>query len=181
MLRTEYSWEETCNAREGVTVDQMRLAEHAFMKSLDFAENPWAYHGLAFLYLREGRIEEAVSMMKKGMEWKREDLSYVKAGLQLLREAKDYEGSVQVISKLPEKIRHDERVQFEYLYAVGYKGNWKEVWQYLEEHSDYSMYDLRECETSITELWKDAYKAVFGEEAKEVPYHWDYNASTFSV
>lgn len=176
-----YSWEETCNVREGVTVDQMRLAEHAFMKSLDFDENPWAYHGLAFLYLREGRIKEAVSMMKKGMEWKHDDLSYVKVGLQLLREAKDYEGSVQVISKLPEKIRHDERVQFEYLYAVGHKGNWKEVWQYLKEHPDYSMYDLRECETSITELWKDAYKAVFGEEAKEVPYHWDYNASTFSV
>lgn len=57
-----------------------KKAKKEFKESLKLQESCWACHGLACAYLMEGKDEKAVKWIKKGIQMRTADLSYVKEG-----------------------------------------------------------------------------------------------------
>ena len=155
---------------------QEEEAREAFLDSLRVRENPWACHGLAVLATRQKQQQEASEWMEKGIGMRKTDLSYVKEGLRLILKAEDYHRAIRVCGTLPEKIRTESRVTFDYLTALFHAGRCREVLAYFAEHPDYVLDDLREGEDSISELWSRSYEAVHGKLPDEIPRQWNFSS-----
>lgn len=154
---------------------QMDQAEREFLESWKLEETAWICHALGSLYVLTERRDDSVHWLVKGIEKRRDDLSYVKEGLRLLLSQEAYEEIVKLYGILPEDAQRESRVQFIYYAALGESGKWQQVYDYLKERPDFVLEDLRECEDNLAELWRKAGMKVRGT-PEEVPEQWDFEA-----
>lgn len=148
--------------------------EQELKKALALVENPWAYHGLAALYILTGRQEEAGAVMAKGISMRKEDLGYVKEGFKLLMAAAAYEALLKIYEVLPGSIRLDSRLRFDSMAAFVKIGEPSKAQEMLADK--FVLDDLREGEDSVSDLWKELYVAQYGKEPDEIPAEWDFNS-----
>lgn len=144
-----------------------------FIESMTLEPNPWAYHGLSVIYLKNQKNHGAIEFILKGYEMKKDDLSYLKETLKILLLAKGYEEIKKLYHTLPKDFAEESRVLFDYLIALARTGQEKEVLDYLNEHH-LVLEDLRECETSLGSLWEEVYERVNGDKGtlpKKYNYH----------
>lgn len=144
-----------------------------FIESMTLEPNPWAYHGLSVIYLKNQKNHGAIEFILKGYEMKKDDLSYLKETLKILLSAKGYEEIKKLYHTLPKDFAEESRVLFDYLIALARTGQEKEVLDYLNEHH-LVLEDLRECETSLGSLWEEVYERVNGDKGtlpKKYNYH----------
>lgn len=144
-----------------------------FIESMTLEPNPWAYHGLSVIYLKNQKNHGAIEFILKGYEMKKDDLSYLKETLKILLLAKGYEEIKKLYHTLPKDFAEESRVLFDYLIALARTGQEKEVLDYLNEHH-LVLEDLRECETSLGSLWQEVYERVNGDKGtlpKKYNYH----------
>lgn len=144
-----------------------------FIESMTLEPNPWAYHGLSVIYLKNQKNHGAIEFILKGYEMKKDDLSYLKETLKILLLAKGYEEIKKLYPTLPKDFAEESRVLFDYLIALARTGQEKEVLDYLNEHH-LVLEDLRECETSLGSLWEEVYERVNGDKGtlpKKYNYH----------
>lgn len=154
--------------------DEIESAEKCFLTSAKLAPNPWAYHGLAVIYLKNGENKNAVDFILKGYGMWKEDLSYLKETLKILLLAEGYEEIKNIYKALPEKFARESRVFFQYLFALARTGQEKEVLDYMNEHH-LILDDLRECETCLSTLWEEVYEKVHGEKGV-LPKKYNYQS-----
>lgn len=144
-----------------------------FIESMTLEPNPWAYHGLSVIYLKNQKNHGAIEFILKGYEMRKDDLSYLKETLKILLLAKGYEEIKKLYHTLPKDFAEESRVLFDYLIALARTGQEKEVLDYLNEHH-LVLEDLRECETSLGSLWEEVYERVNGDKGtlpKKYNYH----------
>lgn len=144
-----------------------------FIESMTLEPNPWAYHGLSVIYLKNQKNHGAIEFILKGYEMRKDDLSYLKETLKILLLAKGYEEIKKLYHTLPKDFAEESRVLFDYLIALARTGQEKEVLDYLNEHH-LVLEDLRECETSLGSLWEEVYERVNSDKGtlpKKYNYH----------
>ena len=141
----------------------LEAAKEYFGYSLERKESPWAYHALASCYAYEKEDQKAISCMEKGLLMRRDDLAYVKDGFRILLQAKGYGELVGLYDTLPEEIREESRIQFGWVTALSRTGEKRRAYDFLKEHQeDYTLDDLRECDTSLEKLWIELETDLFG-------------------
>lgn len=151
-------------------------AEQEFLASWNLEETAWACHALASLCLLEDRNGEAADWMIRGIRMRPEDLSYVKEGMRILLTVKGYAGILELYPALPEEIRQESRVTFDYYAALGGVGRWQEVYDFLRTHREFLLEDLRECEDNLAQLWEMACQELKDQKTEPVPEHWDFSS-----
>ena len=135
--------------------------------------NPWAYHGLSVIYLKNQKKHGSIEFILKGYALRKNDLSYLKETLKVLLLAEGYEEVKELYHTLPKELAEESRVLFNYLIGLARTGQEKEVLDYLNEHH-LILDDLRECETSLGSLWEEVYEKINGEKGhlpKKYNYH----------
>lgn len=145
-----------------LTKDKIELAIKCLITSTTLEPNPWAYHGLSALYLKNRKNNSAIEFILKGYSMRKEDLSYLKETLKILLLTEGYEEIKAIYKTLPENFAKESRVFFHYLIALARTGQEKEVLKYLNDHY-LVLDDLREGETSLGLLWEEVYEKVYRE------------------
>lgn len=157
-----------------LTKDKIELAAEYLITSTTLEPNPWAYHGLSALYLKNRNNNSAIECILKGYSMRKEDLTYLKETLKILLLAEGYEEIKTIYKTLPENFAKESRVFFDYLIALARTGQEKEVLRYLDDHH-LVLDDLRECETSLGLLWEEVYEKVYGEKGV-LPRKYNYRS-----
>lgn len=145
-------------------------------RSFKLAPNCWACHGLGCAYIREGNREKAVKWLERGIRLRPEDPAYVKEGMRLMLMAGGYAQAGELYGILPETVQEDSRIRYYHLTALVHLGQQHEAYDYLQKHPEYVLADLRECESSVGDLWKVSYRAVYGIQPPEIPKQWDFES-----
>lgn len=145
-------------------------------RSWKLEPNCWACHGLGCAYIREEDFEKAVKWLDRGIRLRAEDTAYVKEAMRLLLMAGGYAQMEELYGILPETVKQESRIVYDHLTALVYLGQEKEVYDYLLRHPEYILDDLRECESSVGDLWRTAYRAVHGSLPAEIPEQWDFES-----
>lgn len=156
--------------------EEKSLAEEELKESLELAENPWAYHGLAAISVLSGDKDSAKRYMSRGLAMRTEDLSYAKEAVRLLLMAEGYEQIAETYERLPEEIQKESRMLFAYMTALSFIGRSKEAYQILTEMKDYVLDDLREGEDSLGQLYGKLYESVHAKKPDSIPHEWNFNA-----
>lgn len=145
-------------------------------KSFKLDANCWACHGLGCAYIREKNYGKAVKWLDRGIRLRAEDTAYVKEGMRLILMAEGYAQVEELYGTLPEAVRQESRIIYDCLTALVHLGQEKKAYDFLTEHPEYVLDDLRECESSVGDLWKESYKAVHGSFPAEIPEQWDFES-----
>ena len=157
-----------------MTKDKMELAAECLTTSITLEPNPWAYHGLSVLSMKNRENDSAMESILKGYSMRKEDLSYLKETLKILSLMEGYEEIKTIYKTLPENFAKESRVFFHFLTALARTGQEKEVLDYLDEHY-LVLDDLRECETSLGLLWEGVYEKVHHRKGV-LPKKYNYNS-----
>ena len=146
----------------------LQQAAQYFERSLSRQESPWAYHALASCCLQDKECRTAVSYMVKGINLRKNDLAYMKDAFRILLEAEGYRELLDAYAGLADEIKEESRIRFGYLLALYHVGDAEKAYDFLREHEDYTLDDLRECDTALEELWVALETCLFGE-CREIP------------
>lgn len=136
-------------------------AETYLLHSFRLAETPWACHALASLYLITGQKPLANLFMRRGIELRRHDLSYVKEGLRLLGMGGGYAEILAVWPLLTDSEQANDRLLYDYalaLYKTGAAAQARQITEALPDMID----DIREGTDPVAVL-----KSVLAQVASE--------------
>lgn len=150
-------------------------AENAFRISWQLEQNPWAAHGCASALLVSEKKDEAAEWMEKGIQMRKNDLSYLKDGFKLLLESAAFSVLCHLYEQLEEKEQKNDRLKLSYICALHALGEDERAYHLLEEDGGLFVADIREGEDSVAQLWSELYEAVFGKKGK-VPKRYDFKA-----
>lgn len=152
-----------------------KKAKKEFKKSLALAENPWAYHGLscACLVLKDGKA--AAEYIKKGMEMKRQDLTYLKEGCKILFLSGNYQALCDFYETLDEPMRQVSKIRFYYISALHGLGRDRQAYELLEQGGGMEIEDIREGEDSVAQLWKELRLNLYGQDLP-APHIYNFKA-----
>lgn len=156
-------------------MEEYELAEREVRESLKLEENPWAYHCLACVEYLTGRNEEGADDMRKGMEFRRDDCSYLKEGFRLLYQCQAYEKLITFYDRLAESERAINRLRFFYISALHKTGCDGKAYELMEENGGLELEDIREGEESLGQLWEELHVALYGEKGK-IPKKYNFYA-----
>ncbi|HNZ18047.1 MAG TPA: DUF5107 domain-containing protein [Candidatus Hydrogenedentes bacterium] len=124
-------------------------AREAWERSIALAPNAWAYRNLAVLAERRGDTERAVKLLKQAWDAGPKVRPVAQEYADLLNRTGQYAEAVDFISALPENIRGHERLLIALARAALKTGRFEHV----EGIFDTEFAQIRECETSLTDLW----------------------------
>ncbi len=124
-------------------------AREAWERSIALAPNAWAYRNLAVLAERRGDTERAVKLLKQAWDAGPKVRPVAQEYADLLNRTGQYAEAVDFISGLPENIRGHERLLIALARAALKTGRFEHV----EGIFDTEFAQIRECETSLTDLW----------------------------
>lgn len=153
-----------------------KQAEKAFLRSLECAQNSWAYHGLASTYYVQNRGQESMEAVSRGILMRPDDLSYLKDGFKLLSMAGGWQELLNLYETLDQNLQADGRLTFYRAMALYETGSTEEAYRLLFKDGGMSLPDIREGERAIGELWLEIHKKMTGE-CGEVPYRFDFIAT----
>lgn len=155
--------------------EQYQKAREYLLSSNELKENPWALHALSVLSLKDGNYAEVINYMTKGLSYKKSDLSYLKEGFKILINAGGYRELLEIHATLPEDIKQESRIYFDYIVALSNTGNAQAAYDLLTSVKDYELADIRECEDSLGELWTDLCMKLYGRKIA-VPHIYNFNS-----
>lgn len=152
------------------------LAKAVLERADAMDSNAWTLHALAVLRLREGAKEEAARLMANGMLLRREDLSYLKTGMRLLRYAEAWDLICEMAELLPADGMEEPRMRLSYIEALYHVGEYEAARALLLEEEGFEIPDLREGEVSIGRLWRDIHNALHECEDEPIPYLFNFDS-----
>ena len=159
--------------------EEYEKAEQLLMRSMKLEESPWVCHALASLYILTKDTALANLYMRRGLELRKSDLSYVKEGFKLLLSGGAYRGLIDCYEGLPGELRGNTRLFYQYLLALQKEGENEKVYELLTSHSNFELDDIREGEDALGELYRDVVTALYGE-CKEIPEQYGFNVTKTS-
>lgn len=155
--------------------EEYQWAEKEFSQSAAVEENAWAYHGIAVIHTIDGKKEEGIRAILKGMQMQKEDLSYQRDGFRMLQINEAFAEIIKAYEQLEPALKEDKRLIFYYIQALTRQGEYQKAYNLLCADGGLLVPDLREGELSLGALWRELYENLFGEK-KEVPSVFDFIA-----
>lgn len=155
--------------------DRWSDAAEAFEKSFQLEENPWAAHGAASALLMEGNVQIASSWMEHGLIMKKQELAYLKEGMNLLNRCKAYGTLCGIYEDLDDEMQKNGKLKFLYISALHALGEDEKAYRLLEENGGLVMEDIREGEDSVACLWAELSESV-NKKSSGIPYRYDFKA-----
>lgn len=155
-----------------------KSAQKYLLSSNELAENPWALHALSVLSLKNENKQEATNYILKGLFYKKSDLSYLKEGFKILLTAEAYNDLLEMYNTLPEDLKQESRIYFDYIVALSRTGNEQTAYNLLNETDNFELDDIRECDDSIGELWTELHTKLYGTKGT-VPHIYNFNSLNF--
>ena len=146
-----------------------------FEESLKKEKSPWAYHGLSCCNIMDGQYELAIKCILKGLETRKEDLSYVKESFRLLLKSEGYQALLEQYADLPDTFKNESRIYFDYMEALFHTGKAQKVYEILQSNERYQLEDLREGDSSVEQLWSEIENTLFGQ-CRSIPDKYNYTA-----
>ncbi|MEG2732107.1 MAG: DUF5107 domain-containing protein [Clostridium sp.] len=161
-----------------VIYENFTAAESELRASLKLNESPWAYHGLASIYLILDKKEQSRKNMMAGLKMRDTDLGYVKEGFKLLLAAGGYADLLKIHELLSEELKSESRIQFDYMLSLAKTGEIAKAQEMLQP--GFILDDLRECEDSVSDLWRELNTASAQKSGEnrlqEVPQEWNFSS-----
>ncbi len=151
------------------------VAAAHFTASLDCCENPWARHGLAAVELEQGDPSAAATDIIKGLAMRRNDLSYAREAMLLLLRCGNRLAVVAEYRKLPETLRRDKHLTFDFACALAGEGEYQAAWDLLTADGGLVMDDTREGRNPVADLYREVGAKLFPV-CPPVPAAIDFNA-----
>lgn len=148
-----------------------KAAKPALLHSLSLADNPWAYHALACLYLLQDQKAEAAACMEKGLSYRKTDLAYLIESFRIFLDCESYAPLVSAYQQSAPDLQANTRLTYGYITACMHTGKTQEAYNLLSDH--FTLDDLRECDGSMNRLWTQITQELFGE-ATEVPHELNF-------
>ena len=132
---------------------QVKTAREAFLASVACEPNMWALRNLAVLERDAGNMELAEQYYDKAiaMEGAFDDFGLVSEYLRFLNKEKNFEKIWQIYEALPDSCKKIDRIKITVAGAAAVL----DKQDYLEAFFSESHYDIREGETSLTNVWFD--------------------------
>ena len=156
-------------------------AEDACNKALSYKETPTALFILAQVKINKNEIDEATKLLVKACKILPNDLTLARESLRFLIDSKKYSEALEIYNILNKEIQDDGRVTMYYCFAILHTGNVDKAWEILNANGGIVVSDIRECETSLTELYIDMIEAFNKRENKptdrdlvDVPKKFDF-------
>lgn len=143
--------------------------------SLKLKETPWAYHGMAVLAAREGKLRAAADCMLAGLALLPRNLAYIKQAFRILCAAGCGKELAACYEGLPKDLQDEGRLKFYYIRALQMTGRSQQGYALLTAGDGVEIADLREGEESIGELWKALHSELFAEDAP-VPHRFNFSS-----
>lgn len=128
-------------------------AEKSFEHSLSLATTPLGLYAMANLCRITGRKEESATFFAAALRKRPDDLSLAKECFKGILEAEKAELLLPLYSTLPEKNRNCPMLRFLYASALVQLGDWRSAEAILEENGGLDVPDIREGETSFSDLY----------------------------
>lgn len=150
-------------------------AEAELKKSYEFKKNAWACHALACVCLRKGRKAEGTDYMVEGINMQKTEVSYLKDGFKILTLCGAYEKLCICYENLETEIQKVGKLRFYYISALYELGFDEKAYELLEADGGLMMDDIREGENSISKLWTELRKNLYGE-AGQIPHKYNFEA-----
>lgn len=126
------------------------LAKKAAARSLELQDTPWGEYVMAVLEYEAGRLRQASESMNRGFRLCRDDLSYAKAGLELLMRCGQWRTILRQIEMMPQSLQRSSRVGLYGAFALVHMGRP----QLAEEMLHRELEDVREGEDNLSTLWR---------------------------
>ena len=134
--------------------EHLKEAEDCLMRSMKLRETAWACHALCSLYLISGHAPLANLFMRRGLELRTQDLSYVKEGLRLLILGEGYQEVLRVWPLLDQNMHENDRLRYDCALALYRTGRKTEAADLLVKLPD-MLEDLREGADHVAELRRE--------------------------
>jgi hypothetical protein len=96
------------------------------------------------------------------------DLTLARESLRTLTDNKKYQEILSVYSNLAENIKKDGRVTMYYCFGLLNTGEIDKAWEILNKDGGLIVSDIRETETSITDLYMDMIEAMAKRDGKTI-------------
>lgn len=127
-------------------------AQACFERSLSQQESAWGLYGLANTLRVAGELQKAATLLAKASAMRPGDISLAKEALVTLADCKDYRGILSLVQRLDEEIRIG-KVEYFYACALAHLGDLDTAQAILLKDGGIEIPDIREGETSTSELW----------------------------
>ena len=154
-------------------INEYCKAECEWKTSIELAQNPWAFHGLACVARITNHEKESICYMLKGMTFKMHDCSYLKEGFRQVYRCRGYQELVDFYERLSDVERRISRLKFFYISSLHKLGSDLKAFEILEENGGLDMEDIRKGEDSIMQLWSELYENVNGKKG-DIPYKYRF-------
>ena len=128
-------------------------AEKSFSQSLSLAPSPLGFYAMANLCRMTGRNEESANFFAAALRKRPDDLSLAKESFKGILETGKAELILDLFPYLPEQNRANPMIRFLYASALVRTGNWHDAEAILEENGGLDVPDIREGETSFSDLY----------------------------
>ena len=164
-----------------LSYDELEKAEKASVKALEYGKMPTALFVLAQVKIQQEKTYEACDYLIEACALLNNDLTLARESLRTLVDAKRYMDVISVYKNLDVSISNDGRILMYYCYGLLGIGKVDEAFERLNKDGGIVVSDIREVETTITELYIDIMEAFAKRENKpfdpievEVPKKFDF-------
>lgn len=130
-------------------------AQELLISSVELTESCWAYYVLSQLAKVRGEIESTVNYIMKAIKLRPFDISLVKEAAETLLWAEKYDELIDYVKSLPNELAQMGRVRLQLIRAYIKIGDLKSAQELFSSENPLEIADMREGETSITDLWLD--------------------------
>lgn len=128
-------------------------AEKAFKASLILNDSCWGYYGMFVVKYSKGQYKNGMNYLKKAVRMNPNDISLVRECFRYMTECNDYKYIFQSYHDLSSTIREDSRIKYYLSNAYARSGMIEQAEEILYGDGGLVIPDIREGETTITDLW----------------------------
>ncbi|MBQ7153634.1 MAG: DUF5107 domain-containing protein [Clostridia bacterium] len=128
-------------------------AKQMLEKSIVYRPSPWALYGLSRCAGVQKDAEGEAQYIKRAVEMDPEDVNLSREALIVMAGHGMFREMLAVYDKMPQKVRKDGRVSINYLRALIECGELEKAEKLLLGNGGLVIPDIREGETSLTNLW----------------------------
>ncbi|MHB8962596.1 MAG: DUF5107 domain-containing protein, partial [Saccharofermentanales bacterium] len=155
-------------------------AQKEFHDSLKLTDNPWSHYGLFACGYNSGKSCEGIDHLKIMLTMLPYDLSAAREAFKYFCQSGEYKYLIGVYNDLASAIKEDGRVRFYLADAYAKSGFIEKAESILYENRGLIVPDIREGETTITDLWEfiERTKADDGAKLPEPPKFLNFRMSS---
>jgi tetratricopeptide (TPR) repeat protein len=128
-------------------------ARESLSRSMELLPSCWALYALGIIEGHSGNSPAGTQLIRRAAELNANDLSLARAAMKALLGAKNYNEALEFALGLDPELQNDGRINLYTAFAHAYLRELEEAESILFNNGGLVVADIKEGETSITELW----------------------------